>query len=123
MIVTAKSPTITHFAWGCIEVDGKQFKDAKCFPGGARSWDWRETGTHHVPGIQPADVQELIDNGAEVVVLSQGFWERLRICPETLAMLEKLNIPTYILQTELAVKLYNELSQTKPTGGLFHSTC
>jgi hypothetical protein len=29
-----------------IEVAGRPpFKDAKVFPGGAREWDWRETGT------------------------------------------------------------------------------
>jgi hypothetical protein len=49
-----------------MEVEGHPpFKDAKVFPGGAREWDWRETGTRHVPGIQPADVQELIEHGAK----------------------------------------------------------
>ena len=47
-------------------------KDAKLYPGGARAWDWRETGTRHDPGIQPTDVAELLDHGAEVVVLSTG---------------------------------------------------
>ena len=49
----------------------KPYKDAKLFPGGSREWNWRETGTEHVPGIQPADVQELLDHGAKVVVLSR----------------------------------------------------
>jgi hypothetical protein len=36
-----------------LEIEGHPtFKDAKLFPGGARAWDWRETGTGHVPGIQ-----------------------------------------------------------------------
>ncbi len=40
-----------------LEVEGRQtFKDAKIFPGGPRGWDWRETGTSHVPGIQCAAV-------------------------------------------------------------------
>jgi len=34
-------------------------------------------GTRHEPGIQPADVQELIEHGAKAVVLSKAFWERL----------------------------------------------
>jgi hypothetical protein len=63
------------------------FKDAKLFPGGAREWDWSETGTAHVPGIQPTDVTELLEHGATVVVLSKGVYERLRVCPETLKML------------------------------------
>jgi len=38
-------------------------KDFKLYPGGGREWDWRETNTEHVPGIQHADVQELLENG------------------------------------------------------------
>ena len=68
-----RSPQITHVSWGRLEVEGKAkpYKDAKLFPGGSREWNWRETGTVHVPGIQPADVQELLDHGAKVVVLSR----------------------------------------------------
>jgi hypothetical protein len=61
------SPRISHLSWGCIEIEGyPPFKDVKIFPGGAREWDWRETA-RHVPGIQPADVQELIERGAKAV--------------------------------------------------------
>ena len=87
------SPRISRLSWGHIEVDGHPpFKDAKIFPGGAREWDWRETGTRHVPGIQPADVQELIEHGARAVVLSRGIWERLQVCPETVEVLDKSGI-------------------------------
>lgn len=120
----AASPEITHLAWGRIEVDGRQrFKDAKLFPGGAREWDWRETGTHHLPGIQPADVAELLDHGATAVVLSKGIWERLQVCPETLDLLEARGIAVQVLQTEAAAERYNALRGTEAVGGLFHSTC
>jgi hypothetical protein len=118
------SPRIARLSWGHIEVDGHPpFKDAKIFPGGAREWDWRETGTRHVPGIQPSDVQELIDNGAKAVVLSRGIWNRLHVCPETLEVLAKHGIDVEVLQTEAAVKCFNELRESMPVGGLFHSTC
>ena len=81
------------------------------------------TGTHHVPGIQPADVQELIEHGSEIVVLSKGIWERLKVCPKTLEVLAKNGIKVEILQTEAAVRRFNELRESKPVGGLFHSTC
>ena len=113
-----KSPRISHLSWGHIEVEGRPpFKDAKVFPGGAREWDWGETGTHHVPGIQPADVQELIEHGAEAVVLSKGIWER------PLEVLAKKGIKVEVLQTEAAVQRFNELRESMPVGGLFHSTC
>jgi hypothetical protein len=118
------SPRIVRLAWGRIEVEGYgPFKDAKVFPGGAREWDWRETGTRHVPGIQPADIEELIAHGAKAVVLSKGIWERLEVCPETLEVLAGGGIEAEILQTEAAVKRFNELRESLPAGGLFHSTC
>ena len=120
----APSPHITHLSWGHLEVEGhRSFKDAKLFPGGAREWDWRETGTDHVPGIQPADVEELLKHGARVVVLSKGMYERLKVCPETLEMLKARNIPVHVLQTQEAVRLYNEVREKERVGGLFHSTC
>ena len=94
----------------------------RSFPA-AREWDWRETGTRHVPGIQPADVQELIERGAQAVVLSKGIWERLNVCPETLDILAKNGIKVEVLQTEAAVERFNVLRESMPVGGLFHSTC
>ena len=92
------SPPISQLSWGHIEVEGHPpFKDAKIFPGGAREWDWRETGTRHVPGIQPTDVQELIEHGARAVVLSRGIWERLQVCPETVAFLDNNGIQIEVL--------------------------
>jgi hypothetical protein len=118
------SPRITHVVWGRLEVEGwPPFKDAKLFPGGARAWDWRETGTRHVPGVQPEDVQERIEHGAEVMVLSKGMLEQLRVCPETLALLKTKGIPAHVLPTGEAVRLYNELRERQKVAGLFHSTC
>ncbi len=118
------SPRILHLSWGRLEVEGHPpFKDAKLYPGGARAWDWRETGTRHTPGIQPADVQELLDHGARVVVLSKGMHERLGVCPQTLRFLESRGVAVHILQTEQAVRLYNRLREREAVGGLFHSTC
>jgi hypothetical protein len=119
-----QSPRIAHLSWGRLEIDGHgAFKDAKLYPGGAREWDWGETGTRHLPGIQPADVSELLERGAEVVVLAKGIDERLEVCPETLALLKNRGIPAHVLPTEDAVRLYNELTATRRVGGLFHSTC
>jgi hypothetical protein len=118
------SPRISHLSWGHIEVEGYlPLKDAKIFPDGAREWDWRETGTRHVPGIQPADVRELIEHEAKAVVLSTGIWRRLKVCPETLELLAENDIQVEVLQTENAVKRFNVLREKMPIGGLFHSTC
>ena len=123
MKVAMHSPRITHLSWGRLEVHDGAFKDAKLFPGGSREWDWNETGTDHVVGIQPADVEELLEHGASVVVLSRGFYERLQICQQTLQMLKDKNIPVHVEQTEEAVRLYNKLRETERVGALIHSTC
>jgi hypothetical protein len=120
---TTYSPRITHISWGCLETDGGAFKDARLYPGGAEEWDWNETGTSHDPGIQPADVERLLERGATVIVLSKGFHGRLGIAPETHRMLDERNIPAHIAKTEEAVDIYDKLRDTEKVGALIHSTC
>ena len=63
------SPLIVAHEWGGLDIEGLgRLRDAKLWPGGGREWDWDETGTRHVPGIQPADVDELLTHEPEVVV-------------------------------------------------------
>ena len=68
------STLITHLSWGRMEItlDGQtlSFKDCKVWPGGAKEWDWSLTGTHHQPGIQLADIEEILAQGVEVNVRS-----------------------------------------------------
>ena len=120
-----RSPKIKHVSWGWLEVEGRAepYKDAKLFPGGSREWNWRETGTNHVPGIQQTDVQELLDHGAEIVVLSRGMKECLEVPRETLEFLKGQQIPAHVLPTVDAANLYNQLAEKEPVGGLFHTTC
>jgi hypothetical protein len=64
-IVAHRSPRILAVSWGHMTVAGLgDGKDFKLYPGGGRAWDWSETGTRHEPGIQPADVAELLERGA-----------------------------------------------------------
>ena len=122
----ARSPRVTHLSWGRLEVEGEEglpFKDAKLFPGGARAWDWNETGTRHEPGTQPADVEELLERGATVVVLSKGFHGRLGVTPEALRLLEDNGVTAHVRQTSDAILLYNQLRETERVGALIHSTC
>ena len=120
-----RSPRVLDLAWGRILVEGRErpYKDVKLFPGGAREWDWSETGTHHQPGIQPADVEELLASGSEVLVFGVGVYERLGVCPETLELLEERGVAVEVHQSEEAVRVYNQLSEREAVGALVHSTC
>lgn len=119
-----QSPKILDVSWGRMEVEGlPPAKDLKLYPGGGRVWDWNETGTAHQPGIQPADVFDLLNNGATAVVLSRGMDMRLQVDEATLTYLAERSIAVYVAETREAVRIYNELIADTMVGGLFHSTC
>jgi hypothetical protein len=119
-----RSPKIVDLSWGRMEVDGLGTeKDWKLYPGGGRPWDWSETGTEHVPGVQVADVEELVAHGATVVVLSLGMDRRLHVDQATLRYLEERSVEVHMLETREAVKVYNDLAEDNALAGLFHSTC
>jgi len=121
----AVSPRIDHLEWGRMEIAGLgDGKDFKLWPGGGREWDWRETGTRHEPGIQPADVTELLARGCRAIVLSRGMLLKLQTCRETLELLEREGIEVHVAETREAAEIYNRLSERGlRVGGLFHSTC
>jgi hypothetical protein len=120
-----RSPAVGGHGWGFVEVEGLgRFRDAKLWPGGGRSWDWNETGTRHRPGIQPADVAELVDHGTEVVVLSRGRQLRLETSPETLAALQGHDVEVSVEETGAAIDAYNRLAAAgRRVGALLHTTC
>lgn len=107
-----------------MEVEGLGAgKDFKLYPGGGRAWDWAETGTQHSPGIQPADVEELLAHGATSLVLSLGMEQRLQVSPATLEFLSERSVAVTMAETREAVRTYNKLAEDTAVGGLFHSTC
>jgi hypothetical protein len=119
------SPRVQDDGWGFVEVEGLgRMRDAKLWPGGGRAWDWSETGTHHQPGIQPADVLELLDHQPEVVVLGRGRQLRLETSPETLALLDAHHLEVIRTETGEAIAHYNRLAATgAAVVALFHTTC
>lgn len=124
--MTAAPPRVVGLEWGRVEIEGRAapFKDAKLWPDGAREWDWNETGTRHVPGVQVADVEELIDHGARAVVVGRGMHGRLEVPAETREALERRGIELHAARTPEAVATYHELRERTPAvGALLHTTC
>lgn len=123
--MSATAPRITGVSWGSLSVEGREapYRDAKLWPGGSREWDWNETGTRHVPGVQPADVEEVVANGAEVVVVARGMNGALEVKDETVRALEEEGVELVVARTEEAVRRYNQLRESRPVGGVFHTTC
>jgi hypothetical protein len=128
MMGNPNTTLITHLAWGHMEVTinghRSRFKDCKVWPGRAMEWDWKLTGTRHRPGIQPADIEEILEQNVEVMILSRGMECVLETCPETEHLLRSRGLEYYIAETHQAVDLFNTLTrQGKKVGGVFHSTC
>lgn len=124
--MTPVPPRVTGLAWGRLEVEGSRgpFKDAKLWPGGAREWDWNETGTRHAPGVQVADVEELVEHGARTVVVGRGMLGRLEVPAETRDALARRGIELHAASTPEAVETYHRLRKAAPeVGALLHTTC
>lgn len=120
----ATSPRVLELSWGSVATEAGTFRDAKLWPGGGRGWDWTETDTHHEPGVQPADVAELLEHGADVVVLSRGQQGRLSVPGHTVASVREAGATVEVHGTEAAVTRYNELvAAGAAVGALLHSTC
>ncbi|KAM6945935.1 mth938 domain-containing protein [Aplochiton taeniatus] len=124
--MTTSSPEIVSLSWGHMEVKGcfSVYKDCKVWPGGSRAWDWRETGTNHCPGVQAADLEEVLKKGVDTLVIGRGMNEILQVPASTLDFVKQHGVDVRVLQTEKAVAEYNILvGQGAKVGGVFHSTC
>jgi hypothetical protein len=120
----AEPSVITELSWGSVATNAGTFRDAKLWPGGGRGWDWNETGTAHDPGVQPADVAELLDHGARIVIIGCGQEQRLQVMPDTLVVISQAGAAAEILPSGDAVQRYNALvGDGKAVGALIHSTC
>jgi hypothetical protein len=121
-------PEVTNLSWGVIKVkhsgETLTFKDAKLYPGKATAWDWGLTGTHHNPGIQYADIREILDSGVDNIVLSRGQYGKLGITNALLEQLEQEGITAHVAETKEAVSMYeNFRKQGLNVGIIIHSTC
>lgn len=119
------SPRILAAGWGKMEIEAiGAGKDFKLWPGGGRAWNWGETGTDHSTGIQANDVDELVENGCTIVVLTKGIFSRLKVPPEVVSYLAQRGIEPVVTDTNRGVSVYNGFVEKNiAVGGLFHSTC
>jgi hypothetical protein len=119
----ARSPLVTAESWGRVVVADVEYKDVKLWPGGARSWDWNESGTSHESGVDRRDVEEVLGHGARMIVLSTGRNGRLRV-PRGLTKGWGECVEVEVLDTGSAIARYNQLARAgSPVGALIHSTC
>ncbi len=115
---------IVRDAWGEIELsDSRTFKDVKLWPGGAREWNWAETGTRHSPGVQFTDVEECLEPQVKTIILSRGRMKRLKVKKELVQQLESDGYEVKVCSTEKAIAAYNDRVKSGTVAALIHSTC
>jgi hypothetical protein len=110
-------------------VDSKVYKDVKIvsMPNNdgsyVKEWNWLETGTRHIPGIQVGDFAEFVDK-VDYVVLSKGMDEMLHTTDAAKEYLKNKNKNFVILNSRDAVAEFNRLVDLGvKVGALIHSTC
>src|SRR5207244_32910 len=107
MTASLDNLSIASFRWGqIVDSTGRTFKDARLFPGGAEEWDWRRTGTRHGPGIQAADLADLISTKPDVVILSRGVDLVLQVPQATIDFARSHAATVLVLQSDQAVAEY-----------------
>lgn len=117
------TPVISELSWGQVRTPDGTFKDVKLWPGGSREWDWGETGTSHDPGVQAADLAELLD-GVDVVVVGCGQQERLGVTDEARAAVADAGAELVVLASPQAVDRHNGLVVDGiAVATLLHSSC
>ncbi|XP_062241730.1 mth938 domain-containing protein isoform X1 [Platichthys flesus] len=80
--------------------------------------------SQHHPGVQPADLEEVLQKGVDLLVIGRGMSEALQVPSTTLDFVKQSGVDVRVLQTEKAVAEYNKLvGQGAKVGGVFHSTC
>jgi len=115
---------IASFRWGeIVDAQGRRFKDARLFPDGVEEWDWRKTGTRHDPGIQIADVADLLATKPQTVILTRGVDLVLQVPQATIDYVREHGPEVVVLQSEQAVAEYNRRIATERVVALVHSTC
>lgn len=113
----------------------------------ADRFSWCSDPQHH-PGVQPADLEEVLKKGVELLIIGRGMSEALQVRPEqvinlrtldlrhphgfgssqvpssTLDFVKQNGVDVRVFQTEKAVAEYNKMAvQGAKVGGVFHSTC
>ncbi len=102
-----KCPLVLKCSRGRIKVAGFQsrFRDVQLSVNGAEPWDWTDTGTHHVPGVQVADILSVPPS--PVLVVGLGTQRRLQVSAEARAHLDEKGILLVERETSRAVAIYN----------------
>lgn len=99
---------ITHYEFGRISVDGKDYRsDVIISKNGVRDQWWRKEG--HKLAID--DLENVLQTKPEIVVIGCGYYARMQVPDATKEYLTNKGIRVVIANTSEAVARFNDLQQ------------
>ena len=114
------SPTIEHYRFGAITVDGQRHtRDLIILPERIVAGWWRKEGH----ALHPDDLTAVFEAAPEVLVVGTGAYGMMRVTEETRRALETSGIRLIAAPTAEAVKTYNELREETRVAAALHLTC
>ena len=97
---------ISHYSFGNITVDGKEYTHDVIISGRTvKDW-WRNTS--HEVGIN--DVDPILEEKPKLIIFGTGASGVCRVFPETIEHLKTQGIKVLVFETPAAVKEFNRLS-------------
>ncbi len=112
---------IEGYSFGNIKVDGKTYTtDIKIIDGKVISNWWRKTAHE----VNVDDVMDILDSGAEILVVGMGQPGLMKVSPGLKKELKKRGIVLVEKPTAEAMEDFNRyFSEGKNVAGAFHLTC
>lgn len=111
---------IDSYSFGKIVVEGVSYtRDLKVFPDKVVPDWWRKDG--HL--LKCVDMEDVFYFRPEVVIVGTGMMGAMKVSEEVKDKAKELAIEIISEKTGKAVEIFNKISLTKKTVGLFHLTC
>jgi hypothetical protein len=113
-------PTITHYAFGTITIDGKTYRsDVIVLPDRVAPDWWRRSGHSLVLD----DLGQVLADPPATLVVGTGASGLMSVPSETIAALEDLGVEVIVQPTGEAVETYNRLAPSGRVAAGLHLTC
>ncbi len=111
---------IESYSFGKIVIDGITYKsDLKVFPDKVAPDWWRREG--HL--LDCEDMEDVFSYKPEIIVVGTGMLGGMKVSKMVLERAREAGIELLSERTGKAVEIFNEISHSKKTVGLFHLTC
>jgi hypothetical protein len=112
---------IERYSFGKIRIDGRDYDaDVIVSNGDVHSPWWRQEGH----ALSAEDLRTLMREPPDVLVIGTGYFGRMRVSPETLALLRRKGIDARVARTSEAVEAFNRLQrESARVAAALHLTC